>query len=190
MLRIENKTPDQDIPYEDYPDKSIFIHGSTTTRAWRTRFLTEMNSASILVLDAWKNSWSSYTGALSDELEAFDDLSSQAIAGGSEGPGGIVDGYTPMVIPDIENFSFFWENRAVKNTDFQFFNLDSPDEIASHIVVLLSAAIKKDPTKVIVRIPKTDWRSNFVVFLKFLPRENYFGLEENAFERIKVLMDI
>lgn len=190
MLRIENKTADSSIPYVTYPGKSIFIHGSTATRTWRTTFLTEMAAQEILVLDAWRTDWPSYTEALSDQLEEFDDLSDQAIFSGTPGGDGVVGGYTPMVVPDIVNFAFFWENRAVANTDFQFFNLDSPDEIASHIIVLLSAAIKKDPENVIVRIPKTDWRSNFSIFLKLLPRENYFGSEENAIERIKVLMEL
>lgn len=191
MHRTENKTPDASIPWATYPGKSIFVHGSTVTRDWRTRLFSFLDPYSVLVLDAWRTDWSDYADALSSEIEAFEDFGSSVIASGVGGVGtGIVGGYTPITPPDINNSPFFWENRNVAECDFHFFEFDSNEQIASHVVMLMSAAIKKDPEKVVVRIPKADWRVNISTFLKYLPRENYFGEELPAFERLKKIMEL
>lgn len=191
MHRTENQTPDNLIPWASYPGKALFIHGSTSTRSWRTRLLDLLNPYSVLVLDPWKNDWANYANALSTSIENFENYGSNAIDGGTvDGGTGAVIGYTPSTIPDVDNTPFFWENRNLTKSDFHFFEFDSNDEIASHVVMLMVNAIKQDPNKVIVRIPKADWRINIATFLKNLPRENYFGNETFAFDRLKAIMGL
>lgn len=191
FTRKENKTPDVDIPYVSFPNKSLYIHGSTTTRTWRTNLIAALSNADILLLDPWKNAWSSYVNALQAEITAFEELSSQGISSGTGGMGtGIVDGYTPMTIPDIANTPYFWEQRNTEACAFHFFCFDSETEIARHVLIQMKAAIDLHPNKVVVHIPKADWRINYSIFLKALPKENYFGTFENAVARIKTLMAI
>lgn len=190
FLRKENKTPDGSIPYSSYINKSVYIHGSTHTRTWRTNLIASLANENVLLLDPWKNAWSSYTNALKSELEEFQNLNSQGISSGSDDGNGVVVGYTPMVIPDITNTPYFWENRNVAACDFAFFAFDSNEEVANHIILQMIKAITAHSNKVVVYIPKEDWRINYSIFLKTLPTENYFGNFENAIARLKILMGI
>lgn len=191
FLRKENKTADGDIPYGSYPNRSLYIHGSTYTRTWRTNLITALSNSDVLLLDPWKNSWSSYKNALEDELETFQNLAASAITSGTGGEGtGVVGGYTPLSLPDITNTPYFWEKRNSETCDFHFFAFDSNEEVEKHVVLQLIAAVKDHPSKVVVYIPKADWRINYSIFLKTLPRENFFGNFDNAVARIKVLMGI
>lgn len=191
FTRIENKTPDVSIPYVSYPNKSVYIHGSTYTRDWRTNLIANLSDKDVLLLDPWRNSWSNYKTAMESELEDFQNLNSQGISSGTGGVGtGIVDGYSPMVIPDIENTPYFWENRNSEACDFKFFCFDSDKEIVRHVALQMAAAVKATPNKVVVHIVKEDWRINYSVFLKNLPRENYFSNFSNAVARLNILMGI
>lgn len=191
MHRTENQTPDNLIPWATYPGKAVFVHGSTATRDWRNRLFAVLDPYPVLVLDPWKNDWASYTNALSTSIESFENYGSNVLSSGSTNPStGVVTGFVPTPMPDIQNTPFFWENRNVDLADFHFFEFETETEIASHVIVLMVNAIKKDPTKVVVRIPKTDWRINIATFLKDLPRENYFGTESFAFDRLKAIMEL
>lgn len=192
ITRKENKTADGEIPYVSFPNKSLFIHGSTSTRTWRTNLIEALDSGTdILLLDPWKNSWDSYVDSLQNEIENLEELVDIGISSGDGGEGtGIVDGYVAPTIPDIENTPYFWEKRNSEACSFHFFAFDSDIEIANHIVIQMKAAVDLHPNNVVVYIPKNTWRVNYSIFLKTLPRENYFGTFENAVARIKELMDI
>lgn len=190
FTRIENQTPDGSIPYGSFPNKSIFIHGSTKTRNWRTRFLTEFGTYNILVLDPWKNAWSDYIDSFAQTIEDIANIEGMSQSPATPGTGGLVPGYVAPTLPDIQNIPFSWETRNVLACNFQYFEFDDGTEIPSHSLILLGSAIKKDPTKVVVNIPPADWRINIALFLKRLPRENYFGQEVNAFRRVKEIMGL
>lgn len=179
MNRIENQATG--IPYGSHPT-SLFVHGDTSSRDWRTNLFVELNPIDVLILDPWKTSWPSYVNALSNEIESLEEFSSEIVTS-DPGPS-----YTPPTAPDIDNLPFFWEMRESKNCEWKYFNFSNNVEIASHIVLLLAENIKEDPEKVIVRIPKTDWRMSISVFLKDLPRENYFQNEQNAIEKLKSVL--
>lgn len=189
-IRKENQTPDASIPYDDYNNAVLYIHGSTSNREWRTKLIQSLTDYHVLLLDPWKNSWSSYVEGLENEKKEYLDLIDQAIVSGSDGGSGVVDGYTPITIPDIDNFPFFWENRALENSDYQLFVFDSNEEIANHVVIQLISAIKKDKNKVVVMIANEDWRIQYSVFLKDFTRENYFGNVDNAINRLKIIMGV
>lgn len=191
FLRKENKTADEDIPYLSYSNASLYIHGSTYTTDWRTNLISAISDSNVLLLDPWKNSWNSYVNALKNELEEFQNLASSVISSGEGGVGtGIVSGYTPLTIPNISNMPYFWEKRNSDACAFHFFCFDSNEEVANHVILQLSAAINAHPNKTVVHIPNADWRINYSIFLKNLPKENYFGKFENAVDRIKDIMGL
>jgi len=191
FTRKENQTPDESIPYDSFPNKSVYIHGSTYNRIWRTDLINSLSNSEVLLLDPWKTAWPSYVDALQNEVDSFENMVSNEITGGIGGEGtGIVGGYSPPTLPDIENSPYFWENRNLDACSFHFFAIDSNEEVANHVLIQLTAAIISDPTKVVVYIPKAEWRMNYFIFLKNLPRENYFGNFEHAVARLKTLMGI
>ena len=174
MHRTENQTPDESIPWETYPGKSVFIHGSVVNRYWREKLLLILNDYDVLVLDPWRLSWMNYKQANADILYQIETY-----------------GGPPDPEPDVKNLlPFFWEIRNLQEADFHYFEFDSEEDMAEHIIICLMLAIKKNPNNVIVRIPNEDFRVNISIFLRDLPKENYFVSQNKAFDKLKSIMGL